>query len=104
MKKLSTLCLAGLLAILLSPAYAMTFADEESVNTEALDVGNSYFNAELAGRHQDGRLETSLGVYKITPGVKVDDRRPMAQWFEVPANAKVQLELNGKQLIQVIIY
>tara|TARA_R110001592_G_scaffold52511_6_gene160658 strand:+ start:3040 stop:3357 length:318 start_codon:yes stop_codon:yes gene_type:complete len=105
MKKLSTLCLVSLLAMMmLSPAYAMTLSDEESISNEAPEAGNSYFNAELTGRYQDGRLATSLGEYRITPGVKVEDRRPMAQWFEVPAKANVQLELDGKQLIRVIIY
>jgi hypothetical protein len=105
MKKFSKLCVLIVLAmLLLSPAYAMTFSDEENIEVEVQEPGNSYFNADLNGRYNDGRLDTSFGEYKITPGVKVDDRRPMAQWFEVPAKAKIQLELDGKQLIRVIIY
>lgn len=105
MKTLSKLCLTSLLAMMvLSPTYAVTVLDEESIPVEAQEAGNSYFNADLNGRYHDGRLETSLGEYKITTGVSVDDRRPMAQWFEVPAKAKIQLELDGKQLIRVIIY
>lgn len=105
MKMLSKLCLASLLAMLaLSPSYAVTVSDEESMPAEAQEAGNRYFNAELNGRYHDGRLDTSLGEYKIVTGVRVDDRRPMAQWFSVPAKAKIQLELDGEQLIRVIIY
>lgn len=105
MKMLSKICLVSLLAMMaIFPAYAMTVSDEESISSEEQETASSYFNAELNGRYHDGRLDTSLGEYKITTGVKVDDRRPMAQWFEVPAKAKIQLELDGNQLIRVIIY
>lgn len=105
MKKLSKACLLCLLGLVaLSPAYAMTISDEAASEIEAQQEGNSFVNAELNGRYNDGRLDTSLGEYRITPGVKVDDRRPVSQWLVVPAEAKIQLELEGNQLIRVIIY
>jgi hypothetical protein len=105
MKKLSKVCLVCLLGIMaVSPAYAVTMSDEDALSIAPQEDGNRYLNAELNGRYNDGRLDTSLGEYKITPGVNVKDQRPMAQWLDVPAKAKIQLELDGKQLIRVIIY
>lgn len=105
MKNLSKLCLACLLSVIvLSPSYAVTMLDEEGSSAEQNVAGNSFLNAELIGRYNDGRLDTSLGEYKITAGVKVDDRRPMDQWLVIPAKAQIQLEFVEKQLIQVIIY
>jgi hypothetical protein len=110
MKKLAMMYAVFIVgAFSLLPAYAVTVVGDASTaktshSVSSGEVGNRYLNGQLKGRYESGRLDTSVGEYQLGAGVKVDDRRPAAQWYTVPAEANVQLELKAKRLIQVIIY
>ena len=90
-----------LLLLSLSSA-AVTLVDEQPMN----DVQNQekHINAKLTARHQSGELHTSRGIIKLTPAVKVDDRRAIDDWYVNPTKANISLIYKGKRLVKVVIY
>ncbi|WP_019531162.1 hypothetical protein [Dasania marina] len=87
-----------------APAYAVTLVNETAPIASGSQVNNSFLNGRLIARHENGRLDTSVGQYQITAGVDVDDRRPAAQWYKASTKANIQIELKAGRLVRVVIY
>ena len=100
--KVCFICLCSLISV--SSVYAVTAAGNQQSSAVSTKAANSYLTGSLNGRYENGRLDTSVGEYQLGAGVKVDDQRPAAQWFKVPAKASIQLELKAGRLVGVIIY
>lgn len=107
MKSLIKVCFISLCSLIsVSSAYAVTAVGDYSsaANAAANKADVRYLNGSLKGRYENGRLDTSVGEYQIEAGTKVDDQRPAAKWFKIPAKANIQLELKKDRLIRAIIY
>ena len=91
------------LVLAVMPGYVFSITVEGDV-VSGNDSSNSFLRGDLVLRTREGKVITSVGSYQISAGVKVDDRRPIGEWFSEPNNANVSLEFKDKKLVGVVIY
>lgn len=98
------LCLALLtVSSQLSFAVTMDPADRQPGMSHSA-TETKMVNAKLEARLKSGELHTSIGVIKPGPQVEVEDRRPVDDWYETPAQANISLFYERDSLIRAIIY
>lgn len=98
------LCL-GLLAIGSQHSLAVTVesADRQPGMSHSA-TETKMVNAKLEARLKSGELHTSIGVIKPGPQVEIEDRRPVDDWYNTPAQASISLFYEQNSLIRAIIY
>lgn len=91
------------LVLVVMPSYVFSLTVEGDV-VNSNETSNSFIRGDLILRTREGKVITSVGTYQISAGVKVDDRRPMGEWFSESKNANVSLEFKDKNIVGVVIY
>ena len=91
------------LVLVTMPSYVFSLTVEgDTVNSN--ETSNSFLRGDLILRTREGKVLTSVGSYQVSAGVKVDDRRPIGEWFSEPNKANVSLEFKDNRLVGVVIY
>lgn len=112
MQALSTplICAKLLCLALLSAGSPLTLAvtadsaDRQPGASLAATTATKMVNATLEARLENGELHTSIGVIKPGPQVEIEDRRPVDDWYNAPAQANISLIYEQDRLVRAIIY
>ena len=83
--------------------FALTIDDGDS-NDSQLKSDKTYLRGELIRRSREGLVSTTVGDFKISTGVTIDDRRPIGVWFAEKIKANVSLGFSKGQLVSITIY
>lgn len=89
--------------IVISNSLAITTVTPITPDKERTQSNEHTLQGKLHARNKNGDLITSVGTFKTVAG-QVEDRRPIDNWYQNPANADVFLQFQGKSLIKAIIY